>query len=39
MAEAFVLVFGLATAFVVAGVIGIIGDYLVKKFGGDNDYI
>lgn len=35
MAEAFVLVFGLATAFVVAGVIGIVGDYLVKKWGGE----
>lgn len=36
-AEAFILVFGLATAFVVAGLIGIIGDWLVKKWGGDND--
>jgi hypothetical protein len=36
-AEAFILVFGLATAFVVAGLIGLIGDWLVKKWGGDND--
>jgi di/tricarboxylate transporter len=36
-AEAFILVFGLATAFVVAGLIGVIGDWLVKKFGDDND--
>jgi len=35
MAEAFVLVFGLSTAFVVAGVIGIVGDYLVNKWGGE----
>ena len=35
MAEAFVLIFGLSTAFVVAGVIGIVGDYLVKKWGGE----
>jgi len=35
MPEAFVLVFGLSTAFVIAGVIGIVGDYLVKKWGGE----
>ena len=35
MPEAFVLVFGLSIAFVVAGVIGIVGDYLVKKWGGE----
>jgi len=35
MAEAFVLIFGLSTAFVVAGVIGVVGDYLVKKWGGE----
>ena len=35
MAEAFILIFGLSTAFVVAGVIGLIGDYLVKKWGGE----
>lgn len=33
MAEAFVLVFGLATAFVVAGVIGVVGDYIADKWG------
>jgi len=35
MPEAFVLVFSLSTAFVIAGVIGIVGDYLVKKWGGE----
>ena len=35
MPEAFVLIFGLATAFVVAGVIGIIGDWAVEKWGGE----
>jgi hypothetical protein len=35
MAEAFVLIFGLATAFVVAGVIGLVGDWLTKKWGGE----
>jgi len=39
MTEAFVLVFGLATAFVVAGVIGIIGDWLVKKWGDHDNSI
>ena len=39
MSEAFVLVFGLAVAFVVAGVIGIVGDWLVKKWGGYDDSI
>jgi len=38
-AEAFILVFGLATAFVVAGLIGLIGDWLMKKWGGDDDLI
>ena len=38
-AEAFILVFGLATAFVVAGLIGLVGDWLVKKWGKDNDII
>lgn len=36
-AEAFILVFGLATAFVVAGLIGMVGDWLVEKFGDDHD--
>jgi hypothetical protein len=35
MPEAFVLVFGLSIAFVIAGVIGIVGDYLVNKWGGE----
>lgn len=39
MTEAFVLVFGLATAFVVAGVIGVVGDWLVKKWGDHDDSI
>jgi hypothetical protein len=34
-AEAFILVFGLSAAFVVAGLIGIVGDWLVKKWGGE----
>lgn len=34
-AEAFILVFGLATAFVVAGLIGLIGDWLAEKWGGE----
>lgn len=37
MPEAFVLIFGLATAFVVAGVIGIIGDWAVEKWGKDDE--
>ena len=39
MAEAFVLIFGLATAFVVAGVIGLVGDWLVDKWGDHDDSI
>jgi len=35
MAEAFVLIFGLSTAFVVAGVIGLIGDWAAKKWGDE----
>ena len=37
MPEAFVLIFGLATAFVVAGVIGLVGDWAVKKWGEDDE--
>jgi len=39
LSEAFVLIFGLATAFVVAGLIGVAGDWLVKKWGDHDDYI
>lgn len=36
MSEAFVLVFGLATAFVVTGLIGVIGDWLAERWGHDD---
>jgi len=39
MAEAFVLIFGLATAFVVVGAIGVVGDWAVKKWGDHDDSI
>jgi uncharacterized membrane protein (DUF2068 family) len=39
MPEAFVLIFGLATAFVVAGLIGMLGDWLMKKWGDHDDFI
>ncbi len=39
MPEAFVLIFGLSIAFVVAWVIGVVGDWLIKKWGGYDDFI
>lgn len=39
MPEAFVLIFSLSIAFVVAGLIGIVGDWLVKKWGDHDDSI